>query len=173
MAETETQEKKRIALPITGMTCVSCVAHVTQALEEVPGVTSAQVNLASEQAAVEYDPARTSPREMEKAVREIGYGVGRQTALLRVTGMSCASCVEKITRAVGEMAGVSKVVVNLASGSAPVGYLPRVVGIKEIKRTIQELGYGAQEALEGEAALEQEKKARASEIRRQLINLAI
>ncbi|HLE01887.1 MAG TPA: heavy metal translocating P-type ATPase, partial [Dehalococcoidia bacterium] len=173
MAETETQEKKRIALPITGMTCVSCVAHVTQALEEVPGVTSAQVNLASEQAAVEYDPTRTSPREMEKAVREIGYGVGRQTALLRVTGMSCASCVEKITRAVGEMAGVSKVVVNLASGSARVEYLPGVVGIREIKRTIKELGYGAQEALEGEAALEQEKKARASEIRRQLINLAI
>ncbi|MBU2008354.1 MAG: heavy metal translocating P-type ATPase [Chloroflexi bacterium] len=169
----ETQEKKRIALPITGMTCVSCVAHVTQALEEVPGVTSAQVNLASEQAAVEYDPARTSPREMEKAVRDIGYGVGKQIALLRVTGMTCASCVEKITRAVGELEGVSKVVVNLASGSARVEYLPGVVGIREIKRTIQELGYGAQEALEGEAALEQEKKAREREIRRQLVNLAI
>ncbi len=173
MAEKATPEKKRIALPITGMTCVSCVAHVTQALEEVPGVTSAQVNLASEQAAVEYDPARTSPREMEKAVRDIGYGVGKQTALLRVSGMTCASCVEKITRAVGEMEGVSKVVVNLASGSARVEYLPGVVGIREIKRTIQELGYGAQEALEGEAALEQERKAREREITRQLVNLAI
>src|SRR3972149_5926267 len=167
MAVRETQEKKRIALPITGMTCVSCVAHVTQALEEVPGVTSAQVNLASEQAAVEYDPSRTSPREMEKAVREIGYGVGRQTALLRVTEMTCASCVEKITRAVGEMEGVSKVVVNLASGSARVEYLPGVVGIREIKRTIKELGYGAQEALEGEAALEEEEKARAHGVRGQ------
>lgn len=176
MAEKQTkepQEKKRVALPITGMTCVSCVEHVTQALKEVPGVTSAQVNLASEQAAVEYDPTRTSTREMEKAVQEIGYGVGKQTALLRVSGMTCASCVEKITRAVGEMEGVSKVVVNLASGTARVEYLPGVVGIREIKRTIQELGYGAQEALEGEAALEQERKAREGDIRRQLINLAI
>jgi Cu+-exporting ATPase len=176
MAEKETQEpqeKRRVALPITGMTCVSCVEHVTQALKEVPGVTSAQVNLASAQASVEYDPTRTSTKEMEKAVQEIGYGVGKQTALLRVSGMTCASCVEKITRAVEEMEGVSKVVVNLASGTARVEYLPGGVVIREIKRTIQELGYGAQEALEGEAALEQERKAREGDIRRQLINLAI
>jgi len=173
MAEKQTKEKKRISIPIKGMSCVSCAEHVTQALKEVPGVISAQVNLASEQAVVEYDPARASTREMEKAVRDMGYGVGKQTAVLRVTGMSCASCVDNVTRAVGEMEGVSNVVVNLASGSARVEFLPGVAGIKEIKHTIKELGYGAEEALEAEAALEQEKKAREQDVKRQLVNLAI
>ena len=52
--------QKKVVIPVTGMTCASCVGHVTQALEEVPGVAGAQVNLSTNQASVEYDPARTA-----------------------------------------------------------------------------------------------------------------
>src|SRR5215218_2809162 len=43
-------------LPIQGMTCASCVRRVEKGLEKVPGVTAANVNLATERATVAYDP---------------------------------------------------------------------------------------------------------------------
>ncbi|MEE9201704.1 MAG: copper ion binding protein, partial [Dehalococcoidia bacterium] len=167
------QQKNRVVIPVTGMTCASCVAHVTEALEEVPGVAEAQVNLASGQASVDYDPARTALPDLERAIRDTGYGVGRDTALLHITGMTCASCVEKIQTAVGDLPGVSKIAVNLASGTGRVEYLSAVTGIKEIRRAVQDLDYGVEEKLEGEAALDRERQERQREIRRQLINLAI
>ncbi|RLC57924.1 MAG: hypothetical protein DRI80_14425, partial [Chloroflexota bacterium] len=44
-----TEEKRTLTLPIEGMTCASCVAHVQQGLKEVEGVLDASVNLATEQ----------------------------------------------------------------------------------------------------------------------------
>jgi P-type Cu+ transporter len=46
----------KTTLNIGGMTCASCVAHVEEALQEVPGVVNASVNLATEKATVEYAP---------------------------------------------------------------------------------------------------------------------
>lgn len=97
---------------------------------------------------------------------------GKQV-VLPVSGMTCVSCVEKIERAVGELEGVSRVVVNLPTGSARVEYLPGVVSLKQIKQTIKDLGYGVTEKLEGEAALDRERQERQRDIRRQGINLLI
>jgi len=44
-------------LPIEGMTCASCVRRVEKALAKVEGVHEANVNLATEQATVRFDPA--------------------------------------------------------------------------------------------------------------------
>ncbi len=165
--------KAKAIIPVTGMMCAACVGHVGDALHEVPGVTDAQVNLATGHAAVEYDPDRTKISDLEKAIQESGYGVGRDTALLKITGMTCASCVEKIQQAVASLPGVSRVTVNLATETGRVEYLGSVVSLKQIKQTIVELGYGAEEKLEGEAALEREKRERERDIRRQLTNLLI
>jgi Cu+-exporting ATPase len=174
MAEDSNAPKQeKLVIPVTGMTCASCVAHVTQALEEVPGVAGVQVNLSTNQASVEYDPTQAGLPDMEKAIRDTGYGVGRDTALLHITGMTCASCVEKIQTAVGDLPGVSKVTVNLASGTGRVEYLSGVTSIKEIRQAVQELGYGVEEKLEGEAALDRERQERQREVRRQLINLLL
>ncbi|MEW6034585.1 MAG: heavy metal translocating P-type ATPase [Chloroflexota bacterium] len=171
---TENSSKKaKVVIPVTGMTCASCVVHVSEALEEVPGVSQAQVNLASGQASVEYDPSKADVQNLERAIKDAGYGVGRDTALLQISGMTCAACVEKIQTAVGSLPGVSHITVNLATGTARVEYLSSVIRLKEIKAAIQELGYGAEEKLEGEAALEREKREREREVRRQLINLLV
>ena len=47
---------KKFSLPVKGMTCASCAAHVGRALKGVEGVTGVKVNLATERAVVEYDP---------------------------------------------------------------------------------------------------------------------
>jgi Cu+-exporting ATPase len=52
-------ESKQITLPITGMTCANCVATVERNLKKEKGVRAATVNLSSERATIEFDPALT------------------------------------------------------------------------------------------------------------------
>jgi len=70
---------RKSTFPVTGMSCASCVAHVEEALNEVPGVVSASVNLASEKATVEYIET-VSPGALRRAVAEAGYQMGSETA---------------------------------------------------------------------------------------------
>src|SRR5215204_3624273 len=63
-------------LPIEGMTCASCVRRVEKGLEKVPGVTAANVNLATERASVAYDPAVANFSQLTDAVEKAGYKVG-------------------------------------------------------------------------------------------------
>jgi P-type Cu+ transporter len=62
-------------LSIVGMTCASCVSRVERALADTPGVASAAVNLATQKAAVVYDPALTNPEALAQSVRDIGYDI--------------------------------------------------------------------------------------------------
>ena len=68
---------KKSIFPVGGMTCASCVARVEQALSSVPGVISANVNLASEKATVEYTE-ETDIADLRRAVKEAGYELGAE-----------------------------------------------------------------------------------------------
>lgn len=57
------------------MTCAACVARVERALQKVPGVVLAQVNLATERATVRYQPVQVRPSELREAIRRAGYEV--------------------------------------------------------------------------------------------------
>ena len=155
------------------MTCASCVANVEGALRSVPGVRNVVVNLATGKASVEYDPSLASPKALKKAVEDIGYSATLNTASLQVTGIVCATCVANVQEGVRALPGVSDVVVNLATGSTRVEYSPDITPIPEIIRTIKELGYGAIEKIEGQAALDREREVRQKEIKRQRLNLII
>ena len=65
---------ERRDLAITGMTCASCVTNVESALRGVEGVKSADVNLATERATVQVDPARADLPALVRAVERAGYG---------------------------------------------------------------------------------------------------
>ena len=69
--------KARLTLPVSGISCASCVARVERALREVPGVVSANVSLASKTAAVEYLPGATGEADFRAAVEAAGYKVPR------------------------------------------------------------------------------------------------
>ena len=64
-----------VALPVSGMTCGRCVAHVRQALESVPGVRSADIDLAAGRADVSLEPGRVSRDRLKAAVEAAGYSV--------------------------------------------------------------------------------------------------
>jgi P-type Cu+ transporter len=68
--------------PVRGMTCASCVARVEEALKSVPGVTSVNVNLATEKTTVEYIEG-ISVSDLRKAVKEAGYELGGEEETLK------------------------------------------------------------------------------------------
>jgi Cu+-exporting ATPase len=68
-----TEEKQTITMPIEGMTCASCVAHVQRGLKKVDGVLEVNVNLATEQASVVLDPEQVPLMRLVDAVRDTGY----------------------------------------------------------------------------------------------------
>jgi Cu+-exporting ATPase len=77
---------ERVDLPVSGMTCAACARTIERTLAATPGVERARVNLATETATVEYDPARVRVRDFIGAVEELGYGVPQTEAAPDVEG---------------------------------------------------------------------------------------
>ena len=66
---------EKITFSVGGMTCASCVANIENALVKVPGVISANVNLASEKATVQYLKGEASMADFRRAVEGAGYSI--------------------------------------------------------------------------------------------------
>ncbi|MGR3821522.1 MAG: heavy metal translocating P-type ATPase [Salipiger marinus] len=109
---------RTLSLPIEGMSCASCVGRVEKALRAVPGVQSAVVNLATERASLSGDTLDRAA--LVRAIEKAGYAVPDSTQDLAVEGMSCASCVGRVERALAAVPGVSAASVNLATERATV-----------------------------------------------------
>ena len=108
-----------VSLPIEGMTCASCVGRVEKALKAVPGVNKASVNLATERADITFESAPDVAAAVQ-AVQKAGYTVTETTIELSVTGMTCASCVGRVEKALKAVPGVSNASVNLATERASI-----------------------------------------------------
>ena len=119
-----TDRDATIELPITGMTCASCVARTERAIGKVHGVEKAAVNLATEKATVTFDPGAVSTGDLVAAVEAAGYGVVTAQETLPIIGMTCASCVSRVEKALRVPPGVLKADVNLATEKATVSYIP-------------------------------------------------
>ncbi len=131
-----------VKLSVEGMSCASCVGRVERALRAVPGVEEANVNLASETATVRFDtPADIGV--LVEAVDEAGYPARRKTVMLSIEGMSCASCVGRVDKALAAVPGVLDVNVNLAAETATVTYLEGQVQISDLIKASNDLGYPA------------------------------
>jgi len=94
---------------IEGMTCASCVGRVEKALASAPGVTSASVNLATESAQVSFDDSTDAPT-LSKVLTEAGYPAISKELTLEIEGMTCASCVGRVEKALASAPGVESVI---------------------------------------------------------------
>ncbi len=179
-----TETTLNLSLPISGMTCASCVSHVEGALKGLPGVEQVVVNLATNKASLSYNPNAVGLLDMQRAVEDVGYGIPTAEITLDVRGMTSvrpalmpdettASCVDHVEGALKELPGVQEAVVNLGLGIARVAYIPGVVTTSAMKRAVREVGYEAIERSEGADALDRERQAREDEIKRQGRNLII
>ncbi len=154
MERTKEGKLVRVDIPVTGMTCASCVRRVERALSKQEGVAGASVNFAAERATVEYDPAATSPGELVGTIEGAGYGTDAREAAFGVTGMTCASCVGRVERALKKVPGVLDASVNLASEKATVRYLGGEVEVRDLEKAVEGAGYGVAREDEAEAPAE-------------------
>ena len=115
-----TRDTATVTLPISGMSCASCISSVEDALSSVDGVAAATVNLAAETAAVRFDRAQTDAAALASAVEAAGYAVPTTETRLQIEGLSCASCVASVEGALRGAPGVLEATVNLASERAHV-----------------------------------------------------
>ncbi len=138
-------EIKSISLPVAGMTCASCVGRVEKVLGGLDGVSNASVNLTTEKASVDYDPANTGPEAIAEAIEKTGFSVPAASVELSVGGMTCASCVARVERVIGQLPGVTTANVNLATERASVSFIPGSLDAAAIAAAIEQAGYEAHE----------------------------
>ncbi len=151
---------ERLDLPVAGMSCASCVTRVEEGLRSAAGVESAQVNLATERASVEFDPSRARVSDLMTAVRDAGYSVPTERLTIPISGMSCASCVARVESALGEVPGVIGVSVNLARERAEVEYVASVATLELLREAVRDAGYEPLVAEEGTVDREAERRER-------------
>jgi Cu+-exporting ATPase len=133
-------------------------------LSAAPGVSYAGVNIETERATVHYDSRWVTIPQLVRSVEESGGGVAAVRTTLAVQGLSCASRVSDIERALREAPGVLSANVNPATGRATVESLPGLSGDSDLRAAIKLAGYSALEAPEAELA-DREEEARNREAR--------
>ncbi len=164
MVQESTKTENRTSFPVEGMTCASCVRSVEKSLGKVPGVSDIRVNLIDESVNVALDEGVTE-EQLRKAVEKAGYKAGQirltaptaapspapvapgggatqgpGTVSFDVGGMTCASCVRRVEKALGKVEGLSDVNVNLATEKATVSYAQDVTA-DEIRQAVEKAGY--------------------------------
>nr|WP_186163427.1 heavy metal translocating P-type ATPase [Burkholderia gladioli] len=144
-----------IELDIAGMTCASCSNRVEKALAQVPGVSRASVNLATERASISVEDS-VSAAQLVAAVEKAGY---RATPLvadepvpaqspdapaieLEIGGMTCASCSGRVEKALAQVPGVSRASVNLATERASIS-AEAAVSVAQLVAAVEKAGYRA------------------------------
>ncbi len=132
-----------IVLPVQGMTCAACSARVERVLKRVDGVADARVNLATEEAEVDYRAGGTGPVDFAEAIEQAGFHVPRETRELEITGMTCATCAGRVEKALSAVAGIESVSVNLASDRASVSLVSGVAKAGDIVDAVEKAGYQA------------------------------
>ncbi|WP_374546578.1 heavy metal translocating P-type ATPase [Rhodoblastus sp.] len=134
------EHERALALRVSGMTCAACVRHVEQALKGAPGVLDAQVNLVGERADLTLAPdadlaavaARVTEAGYEPRLAHFEFGVG---------GMTCASCVAHVEKALRSVSGVVSAQVNLATERAYVDAFEGAVGPAALAEAVRRAGY--------------------------------
>jgi Cu+-exporting ATPase len=145
---------KRLQLPVTGMSCAACSSRVQKGLGEMEGVHEAAVNLAAEQATIDFDPSKLKVEDLILRVEDLGYGTRRAEVTLPIKGMTCAACVSRVQQALEGLDGVLGVSVNLATERATLEYIPGEVGPREFREAVKEAGYEVLQVEQGEDLVE-------------------
>ncbi len=104
---------------LEGMSCASCAARAEKAVTGVKDIANAKVNFATGLAEIDLGP-KARGVDVEAALAKAGYPPVRRTVVLRLDGMTCASCSARVEKALEGVAGVISVQVNFGSEEARI-----------------------------------------------------
>lgn len=149
---------------IEGMTCASCVSTVEKAIQDVPGVNSASVNLTTERAQVSFTNSDADPNQIIEAIQKAGYNAREETLQFSIKGMTCASCVSTVEKAIKTASGVKEVSVNLATEKASIKIASGATTPEKLKEAIQASGYDGELVTNMQEQTDQERLSREKEL---------
>ncbi|ELZ05528.1 heavy metal translocating P-type ATPase [Natrialba asiatica] len=156
-------------LEIQGMSCSNCSQAITDALEELDGVSTANVNFATDEGTVEYDPDAVSLGALYDAIDDAGYHAERATASVGISDMTCANCAATNEDALEAVPGVISAEANYATDEAQVEFNPADVSRGALYDAVDDAGYTPVRDDDGEQSDQKRRDdARQAEIRRQL-----
>ncbi len=148
---------EKITVNISGMHCAACARTVEKALQKLDGVQKASVNLPMEKAYVEVQPETVGRDEILKAITDAGYGgeiaeetEEPETVTLKIEGMTCATCAQRIEKTLNELEGVLEANVNFPAEKAVVRFRGEVSGLEAFEKAIEAAGYRVVERVEEE-----------------------
>ena len=143
------EDAAELQLDIAGMTCASCVLHVEKALQKVPGVNRADVNLTLEKARVRFDPAQVDTDDLVRAVSHAGYQVRAEHRVFALAGLEEAPVRDRAERVVRAVHGVIRAQSNAAKGTLTVEWVRGVGDVDGVLRALQHAGLPASVQDEG------------------------
>ncbi|WP_232700670.1 heavy metal translocating P-type ATPase [Halobacterium wangiae] len=156
---------------IQGMSCANCSQSISEAVTSLDGVSEANINFATDEGSVTYDPEEVSLGELFDAIEDAGYSPVTDSVTIAVTDMSCANCSETIQDALEKTPGVVAADANFATDEAQITYNPAEADLGGFYEAIENAGYSpvredakADDGSGGDAR----EAARQEEIRRQL-----
>jgi Cu+-exporting ATPase len=156
-------DAQSVELKVLGMTCEHCVRRVTKAIESLPGIEKVDVSLADEKASFVWDPSQIEKRTIIKAIEEAGYEVEDPEykpesidvpSEISVYGMTCEHCVNRVRKALEQLAGLKNVNVSLQESKANFTYNPDKVKAADIQKAIEDAGYSVTPILDEEQGSE-------------------
>ncbi|WP_083982865.1 heavy metal translocating P-type ATPase [Devosia soli] len=150
-------------LTVEGMTCASCVGRVEKAIRALPSVEAANVNLATEKASISFSGAPDVTGVIQ-AIEKVGYSARRETVELQIEGMTCASCVSRVEKALRKVPGVIDASVNLATEKATITLPTATVSRAALEDAVGKAGYGVVKT-DVSTAVEDPEDRRDAEIR--------
>ena len=145
-------------LNIEGMTCASCVGRVEKALQKLPNIDAVSVNLATEKATIQSHESLDYDAIIQ-TIEKAGYEVPKALPIeLAIDGMTCASCVGRVEKALKKVEGVTSVSVNLATEKALIVANPPTT-VEQLIQAVAKAGYEAHVIQADQIEIQQEKKA--------------
>lgn len=134
-------ETDSLRLPIEGMTCGACATRLEKALLRVPGIETASVNFALEQADVSVDGTQISPLGVAAAVARTGFSVPDEEFVFAIDGMTCGACAVRSEKVLARVNGVESAAVNFALEKATVIAPRGAVTFDDLAAVVSKAGF--------------------------------
>ena len=134
-------QTKQVILPVTGMTCANCAATIERSLKKDKAVQSAQVNLSSERASVDYDPEATGIPALVERIQRAGYGVATGELDLWNKRLGDANDARMLEKKLAAVDGIVDVRTNQSTERMLVIFIPTIIDAREIRAIIKRAGF--------------------------------
>ncbi|MFQ3292051.1 cation transporter, partial [Reinekea sp.] len=135
----DSQTLRRI-IPVTGLTCASCVSRLERSMLKHESVASVSVNLALANADITVTD-QAAMANIPDWIKATGFDVEQKSALFTVQNITCASCISRIEKVLLKMPGIISATANLANSQLQVKWVNGLVQKSDITTKLAAINY--------------------------------